>query len=51
MTSEDLEKFAQNDPENKMLQQDIKIIIKNLGREMGKNEGRIDQMENLFKDG
>ncbi len=50
MSVEDLEKFAKNDPENKMLQQDIPIIIKNLGREMGKNIGRIE-MEKISKDG
>lgn len=50
MTVEDLEKFAKNDPENKMLQLDIPIIIKNLGREMGKNIGRIE-MEKISKDG
>jgi len=51
MSVQDLEKFAKTDPENKMLQQDIPIIIKNLGRDMGKNEGRIDPMESVYKDG
>ncbi len=50
MSVEDLEKFADIDPENKMLQQDIPIIIKNLGRELGKNAGRIE-MEKIYKDG
>jgi len=51
MTVEDLEKLPMKDPENKMLEQDIQIIIKNLGREMGKNEGRIEKMESYFKNG
>ncbi len=51
MTVDDLKKLPMKDPENKMLEQDIQIIIKNLGREMGKNEGRIDKLENYLKDG
>ena len=47
MTVEDLVKIAKKDPENKMLQLDIPIIVKNLGREMGKNEGSIDIWKEL----
>ena len=40
MTVKDLEKYMHNDPVDKMLQIDIPVVIKNLGRELGGNEGR-----------
>lgn len=40
MSTEDLEKFKQKEPNNKGLQKDIDIVIANLGRKSGRNDGR-----------
>lgn len=47
MTKEDLEKYMANHPTDKMLEEDIPIVIKNLGREKGKNEGAVDIWKEL----
>ena len=51
MTVEDLEKYKIQHFDDKMLEEDIPIVIKNLGREMGKNEGGVDQWEKFYKNG
>jgi len=47
MTKEDLEKYMTDHPKDKMLEEDIPIIIKNLGREKGRNEGAVDIWKEL----
>lgn len=39
MTVKDLEEFSTTDSTDKILQDDIPVIIKNLGRASGRNEG------------
>ena len=39
MTVKDLKEFSANDTSDKMLQDDIPIILDNLGRESGRNKG------------
>lgn len=47
MSVEDLEEYKQKHSDDKMLEEDIPIIIKNLGREMGRNEGATDIWKEL----
>jgi len=51
MTVDDLEKYKEQHSDDKMLEQEIPIIIKNLGREMGRNEGETDMFKELEKFG
>ena len=39
MSLKDLTQFSSNDTTDKMLQQDIPIVMNNLGRESGRNKG------------
>lgn len=39
MTKEDLEKYKLNEPDNLGIKHDIDLVIKNLGRSSGRNEG------------
>jgi hypothetical protein len=39
MTKEDLEKYKLNEPDNLGIKHDMDIVIKNLGRTSGRNEG------------
>jgi len=47
MTQEDLEKYQQDHPDDKILEEDIPVVIKNLGRELGRNEGAVDTFQEL----
>lgn len=49
MTEQDLKNYMNIDPEDKMMQQDIPIMIKNLGRELGKNEGKTQPLEKIYR--
>lgn len=47
MSVENLEKYKQVHTDDAMTQEDIPIIIKNLGREKGRNEGAVDIWKEL----
>jgi len=47
MTKEELEKYMADHATDKMLEEDIPIVIKNLGREKGRNEGAVDIWKEL----
>jgi hypothetical protein len=47
MSVEDLEKYKVKHSDDKMLEEEIAIIVRNLGREKGKNEGAVDIWKEL----
>ncbi len=51
MSVKDLEQFLEQNTTDKLLQKDIPIIIQNLGRETGMNEGTLYLTKEFNKDG